>query len=62
MRVLMLTSSEERMKHMLGVISELTQGRGSAFFLFGCATQLRGAGPLEVEWISGKRTPVKLTE
>jgi hypothetical protein len=62
MRVLMLTTSAERMKHMLGVVDELTQGRGSAFFLFGHAAQLRGADPLGVTWTSGRGQPVRLTD
>jgi hypothetical protein len=62
MRVVMLTSSEERMRHMLDVVNDLTQRRGSAFFLFGYVAQLSDADQLEVEWLSGKRTPVKLTD
>jgi hypothetical protein len=62
MGVVMLTSSEERMKQMLGVVNELTQGRGSAFFLFGHAAQLCDADPLNVGWISGRRQPVRLTD
>ena len=62
MRVLLLTSSEERMQHMLSVVGELTQGRGSAFFLFGHAAQLHDADPLGVAWASGKRQPVRLID
>jgi hypothetical protein len=62
MRVVMLTNSEERMKHMLGVVNELTRGRGSAFFLFGHAAQLRGADPLVVTWINGRRELVGLID
>lgn len=62
MRVLMLTSSEERMDNMLAVVDELTQGRGSAFFLFGYAAQLRESDPLTVAWTSGRRQPVRLTD
>ena len=62
MRVVMLTSSEERMRHMLDVVNELTQGRGSAFFLFGHAAQLRGADVLGVTWTSGRRQPVRLID
>jgi Replication-relaxation len=62
MRVLMLTSSEERMNNMLGVVDELTQGRGSAFFLFGHTALLRDADPLTVGWTSGRRQPVRLTD
>lgn len=61
-RVLMLTTSEERMKRMLAVVDELTQGRGSGFFLFGHMAQLRGDDPLAVAWTSGRRQPVRLTD
>lgn len=62
MRVIMLTSSEERMNNMLGVVDELTQGRGSAFFLFGYAAMLRKNNLLAAEWVNGKRSAVKLTD
>lgn len=62
MRVVMLTSSEERMKHMLSVVDELTQGRGSAFFLFGHAGQLGSADPLSIEWTNGRRQPVRFID
>ena len=62
MRVIMLTSSEDRMNNMLGAVDELTQGRGSAFFLFGHTAMLRDADPLTVEWTSGKRQPVRLID
>lgn len=61
-RVRMLTSSEERMRHMLGVVNELTQGRGSAFFLFAHAAQLSEGDPRSIAWTSGRRQPVWLTD
>ena len=62
MRVIMLTSSEERMNNMLAVVDELTQGRGSAFFLFGHTAMLQNANPLTVAWTNGRREAVRLSE
>lgn len=62
MRVLVLTNSAERMHNMLSVVDELTQGRGSAFFLFGHRDLTQGTSPLEVAWISGRREEVRLTD
>jgi len=62
MRVLMLTSSSERMQNMLAIVDDLTQGKGTAFFLFGYADMLREQNPLAVSWISGRREGVRLTD
>jgi hypothetical protein len=61
-RVLMVTSSKTRMNNMLGVVDELTKGRGSAFFLFGCADMVREVGPLGGDWTNGRRETVRLTD
>ena len=47
---------------MLSAVDELTEGRGSAFFLFGHRDLLATANPLEVEWINGRREKVRLTD
>jgi hypothetical protein len=62
MRVIMLTNSEERMHNMLAVVNELTQSRGTTFFLFGHTAMLRDADLLSVAWTSGKRMPVRLID
>jgi hypothetical protein len=62
MRVLTITSSPERVHNMAGAVRTITEGRGSAFFLFGYADQLRDADPLSIEWMSGKRQPVRLID
>ena len=61
-RVLMVTSSGERMEHMLSVLDGVTEGRGSAFFLFADHATLAASNPLDAEWVSGKRERVKLTD
>jgi hypothetical protein len=61
-RVLLLTSSEARMKHMLSALHELTGDRGTAFFLFGHREMLQSAGPLDIEWINGRGDKVRLTD
>jgi hypothetical protein len=62
MRVLMVTESAERVSNMLSAIDKITDGKGSNFFLLIDQTKLEGADPLEVEWTSGKRNAVKLTD
>jgi hypothetical protein len=61
-RVLVLTSSAARMRNMLSAIAELTDGRGSAFFVFGHRDLLNDASPLEAAWTDGKGNVVKLTD
>ena len=62
MRVLMVTESAERVRNMLSAIDQITGGKGSNFFLLTDKAALAAANPLEVEWTSGKRTAVKLTD
>ncbi|HTV27705.1 MAG TPA: replication-relaxation family protein [Xanthobacteraceae bacterium] len=62
MRVLFVTESADRVRHMLSAVDHVTGGKGSNFFLFIDRPTLAAAGPLEVEWISGKRAAVRLTD
>lgn len=61
LRVLFVTESAERVRNMLSAVDQVTGGKGSNFFLFIDRPTLAAADPLEVEWVSGKRTAVKLT-
>jgi hypothetical protein len=61
-RVAMVTSSLERVQNMLDIVHELTDGRGSNFFLFADRATLAASNPLDVEWMSGKGNKVRLTE
>jgi len=60
-RVLTITSSAKRVENMLATVDEITDGRGSNFFLFTNRGQLE-AGPLDMEWVTGKGMKVKLTD
>ena len=62
MRVLIVTESVERVKNMLAAIEQLTGGKGSNFFLLTDKARFATGNPLEVEWTSGKRMAVRLTD
>jgi len=61
-RVLTITSSAKRVENMLTTIDEITEGRGSNFFLFVDRARLAVSNPLNVEWVSGKGERVRLTD
>lgn len=61
-RVLVETTTNERLEQMLEALEELTQGNGSNIFLFADEETLSESNPLDVEWISGKREKVRLTD
>jgi hypothetical protein len=62
MRVLTVTSSQERMHNMVGAVRSITEGRGSNFFLFVDRETLAAENPLSVEWMSGKGERVKIVD
>lgn len=62
LRVLFVTESPERVRNMLSAVDQITDGKGSNFFLFTDRPTLAAGDPLEVEWVSGKRQPVWLTD
>ena len=59
MRVALVTKSRERVQHMLDVVYELTEGKGTGFFLFVDRETLAGSDPLAVEWVNGRGERVK---
>jgi hypothetical protein len=61
-RVAMVTSSAERVRNMLSVVDEITEGKGSNFFLFIDRETLTASNPLEVGWTTGKREIIRLTD
>jgi hypothetical protein len=62
-RVAIVTNSpQQRVRNMIRIVHELTEGRGSNFFLFVDREKLAGSNPLEVEWVSGKGEPVRPTD
>lgn len=61
-RVAMVTSSAERVRNMLSLVDEITEGRESNFFLFTDRATLAVSNPLDVEWTTGKGELVRLTD
>lgn len=62
MRVLTVTSSPERVHNMVGAVRNITEGRGSNFFLFADRGALAASDALTVDWLSGKGESVRLTD
>jgi hypothetical protein len=61
-RVAMVTSSAARVENMRDIVHELTEGKGSNFFLFVDRTTLAASNPLDVEWTTGKGERVRLVD
>lgn len=61
-RVLIETTTRERVEQMIEALEELTGGRGSNLFLFIDEATLAESDPLNAAWISGKRASVSITE
>ena len=61
-RVLVETTTPERVEQMLDALHEITDGRGSNLFLFLDERSLAESDPLQVEWISGRREAVSLID
>jgi hypothetical protein len=61
-RVLVETTTGERVHQMLEALEELTQGKGSNIFLFAEEEVLLRSNALDVEWTSGKREKVRLID
>jgi hypothetical protein len=62
MRVLTVTSSQERVHNMVGVVRSITEGRRSKLFLFSDRTALNAGNPVRIEWITGKGGHVRLID
>ncbi len=60
MRVLTVTSSLERVHHMVEAVRSISEGKGSNFFLFVDRETLAASDPLSVEWTTGKGESVKI--
>ena len=61
-RVLTVTTTKERVERMLSALDVITEGRGSNMFLFTDQGTLTTSNPLDLEWLSGKRETVRLTD
>jgi hypothetical protein len=54
MRVLTVTSSPKRVQNMVQAVRDITEGKGSNFFLFADQTNLERSNPLKLLWTTGK--------
>ena len=61
-RVLTVTTTKERVERMLAALDGITEGRGSNMFLFADQGMLMASNPLDLQWVSGKREAVRLTD
>ncbi len=61
-RVLTMTTTPERVERMLAALDGITEGRGSNMFLFADQVAFMASNPLELQWVSGKRERVRLTD
>lgn len=62
MRVLTITSSPERVHNMVRTVRDITEGRGSNFFLFTDQQSLQQVDPFDAVWTSGKGDQVRLAD
>jgi predicted transcriptional regulator len=60
-RVLVETTTPDRVEQMLEAVEEFTAGRGSTIFLFTDEAGLAASNPLDLEWMSGKRERIRIT-
>jgi hypothetical protein len=61
-RVLTVTSSPERVRNMLKAVHDVTEGRGSNFFLFIDRQSLSTCDVLDALWTTGKGEAIHLTD
>jgi hypothetical protein len=62
MRGLTVAPSPERVRNMVAVVRDLTDGKGTGFFLFTDALSLAASDPLDVERVSTKGQVTRLTD
>lgn len=61
-RMLTVTESSARVDHMINAVHDITNGKGSNFFLFAEKSRFFGRSPTDVWWTSGKGELVKITD
>ncbi|MBS4082894.1 MAG: replication-relaxation family protein [Rhizobiales bacterium] len=59
-RVITVTTSQQRIETMLDALREVTEGKGSDLFLFGHEAELSSADVVTAGWISGRGAIVRL--
>lgn len=62
LRLLTVTESVQRVYHMLDAVEEITDGKGSNFFLFTDKLRLAETSPIDMLWTTGRGELVKLTD
>lgn len=62
-RVVTVTTTQSRVEKMISALRRITGERGSNIFLFACQERLAAAGDhLELEWLSGRGEPIRLSD
>jgi len=61
-RVPTVAPSPERVRNMVAAVRNLTDGKGTGFFLFTGQENLAASDPLSVDWTSGKGERVRLVD
>ena len=61
-RVATVTTTLERVEQMIEALTHITDGRGSSMFLFTDELTLAASNPLDVQWMTGKRDLVRITD
>lgn len=61
MRVAIVTTSPERVRNMLSIVDEITEGKGTGLFLFADAASLGAGDPLSIAWLNGKGERARLS-
>ena len=61
-RVLTVTDSRVRLDHMIDAVNEITDGKGSNFFLFAEKSRISGVSPIDAHWTSGKGELIRLAD
>jgi len=61
-RVLTVTTDMARIEKMLEALNAITDGRGSNMFLFVDQVTLATGSPIEMKWVSGKGSSVRITD
>lgn len=61
-RVLVETTTVDRVEQMLDALDEITEGKGSNIFLFIDEGTLAASSPLDASWLTGKREGIRITD
>ena len=62
LRVVTVTTSQQRIETMLDALREVTEGKGSDLFLFAQEAALYDTDGVAADWTSGRRAIVRLDD